>query len=1190
MGFEYTKEQEKVIYTTGSNILVSAAAGSGKTAVLVQRIIKMVADKKRLVSMDELLIVTFTKAAASEMRERIASGIENAIENESDEIVINHLIKQLALLSTANIMTMHSFCLKILKSYYHLIGLDPTFRIGSETELVLIREEVIDDLLEEEYAKQDDGFIQVIESFADGKNDNRVKELIYKIYNFSMSNPWPDKWLDESLSMLTIRTPKDYEESPYYQIIVSSVKDDLFGIPDMFKEIDELMLLNEGPDKYKDTVEVLFNWYEAVIYLITEGDYNKIKEITEQTKIPTLSRKTKGYDKELATQAKDLIDNIKMLMKSIDKLYYDEESIITQTESINRLINELVRLTRNFKRMFREEKDDKNIIDFNDFEHFVLELLYTDGEASSIAKSYQEQFVEVLVDEYQDTNEVQEAIITALSKKNNLFMVGDLKQSIYKFRLAKPEIFREKYDIYDYEDSVNIKIDLAKNFRSRREVLRFTNEVFEKVMSKTIGDVNYDKHAKLYYGSMDYQEESINYIPELIIAEVSDKNQSKELLQGEIIAGKIHDMISNEDFMIFDKELGIRRQIMYKDICVLMRSPSTTIRQIKDVFDKELIPYSADVSSGFFDTVEVSIILNVLRLIDNPYQDIPLASVLRSGIVGLNEKEMLTIREFNKDCTYYEALLGYIDAQLEIKDNNINVIADKGRRFLANIKRLQELSLHMSLDILIQKIYTDTGFPYFVRFMENGEQRLTNLKYLQVQAKSFEQSSYKGLFNFIRYIEHIKKYEIKVPEPLTIGADSGVTLLSIHKSKGLEFPVVFIIGLHKEFNMIDLKQNFMLHQELGFACDYFDPERRLRMESGFSKALKISGARELLSEELRLFYVALTRAREKLILIGVVKDIDKSMETQLKYSSYINEIPFTKVAKAKSYLDLILMSCPPDVPWYDKLIYDQEIKEQEQGHVFQLINERKLAKIDMLTEALKNEKEITFLDEMTKEYKYVGQTKKYVTMSVSELKENQSKEKFNTKQYEIKRNINGDKEINLSKSSAKLKKNKVLKGAEYGLIMHKVLSMLPPKPDYTYNEISEFVTSLFDKEIIEEEFRGKVYIKSIKTFTASKFYERIVEAAINKKLFVEQPFVLGIKDNEDLRMIQGVIDLYFEEEGQFILLDYKTDYIEEGQEQVLVDRYKIQLDYYKKALEDITGKKVVETYIYSLSTEKLIEC
>ena len=775
-------------------------------------------------------------------------------------------------------------------------------------------------------------------------------------------------------------------------------------------------------------------------------------------------------------------------------------------------------------------------------------------------------------------------------------MVGDLKQSIYKFRLAKPEIFKEKYNRFKYEDSTEIKIDLAKNFRSRSQVLDLTNKVFEALMSKDLGDVDYDEHAKLYLGALDYEVSPSNekrMIPEILITDRIE-GMTKEEVQSEMVCQKIKTMMMDDQYIVFDKETKEYRKLRYGDICILMRSPSSTIQTLKKIMEQKKVPYQADISSGFFDAVEVSVMMSFLKIIDNPYQDIPLTSVLRSAIVGLTEQELLTIREYNEGVSFQAAFWSFAEDQSVIDDEVLEAIIPKVRVFLQLLNIFSEQALRISLDQLIDRIYLRTGYYHYVGLMENGEQRMHNLMYLKEQAKKFEASSYKGLFNFIRYVEHIKKYEIEIPEPITGDQDSGVSIMSVHKSKGLEFPVVILMNIHKQFNTMDLKESFVLHQDVGFGCDYFNPAKRLRMESVFTKAIKIKGKSELLSEELRLFYVALTRAREKLILTGVT-DIEKLDEKLEQTKPNISKLPVQQVKKAGSFLDWLIMSCPRNSDWVHWGIYDKQLEKKEVFELTSEIHEVRQAKIDLLKQSLIMDKDLSYLEVLNEPYHHQEQISKYVTMSVSELKEAEQREKFKADAYLVETDIHVGEKLKDTLLMEKpipefiSKRNKSLKGAVYGLVMHKILSLLPPNKSHTFDSIKLFVDELFDKEVLEQEFKGKIYIKPLLAFCQQPLYKEIVDAYDNNKLYVEQPFVLGIDDHGDTRMVQGVIDLFYENKKGLVLLDYKTDYLSDDQdENILLERYRTQLSYYQRALEDITGKKVVMKYIYSLSLGKLL--
>lgn len=1172
MGITYSVEQQKVIDARSSHVLVSAAAGSGKTAVLVERIIRLLTDADTKLSIQQLLVVTFTKLAAKEMRERIGRGIEKAIDEATDPLLVRHLLKQLTLLPTANIMTLHSFCLTLLKNHYPVIQLDPKFRIGNETELVLMQEELLDDILESEYERGSSEFIQVIESFSPGKNDEPLKDLILQIYRFSMSYPWPKEWLWRSLEKMYIPNREALIASEYFKVLTQDVQESIHLMEIYLSEIEELMLLDGGPTKYKDTLSGYRVFIEEYKQILQEQRYEDVSGCIRRKNIPPLNRSSKGYDKDLAKEAKGLFDDVKKMIEGeCTKLLFTPKSFI-ELQQIQKHTEEVVRLTERFMDEFAVLKEGKGIIDFNDIEHFALKLLYNKKDYSEIAHIYKNKFYEVLVDEYQDTNEVQESILKAVSKEmqphNNLFMVGDLKQSIYRFRLAKPEIFSRKYDAFTYEPSNQIKIDLSKNFRSRKEVINFTNHMCGKVMSREVGDVSYDEHASLYYGALNYSIDDSTYKPELIFIEEKEAQLSKTLLQGKSIARKIHQLMTDDTFKITDKS-GELRKPKLKDICILMRSPSSIINELKDVLDEEKIAYFLDQSSGYFDAIEVQIILNVLRILDNPYQDIPLVSILRSSLIQFTEKELMEIRKFMEDGTFFESLKALYEAE------PLNSpLYPRLHMFFSLYEELKRIAQRVTLSHLIRQIYSKTGYPYTVSFMENGQQRFTNLQFLEKHARKFEQSSYKGLFNFIRYIDHIKKYEIDIPEPFSDNnREDQISIMSIHKSKGLEFPIVFLMDCQRQFNKMDLRKNFMLHQELGFGCDYIDYERHIKKESVFTKAIKSVSERELVSEELRLFYVAMTRAKEKLFLVATVKNFEeKGLLTQEKFEQYNGSVPSALASKANSLLDFILMSCPASSKLYDSYYINETDIQVSQAFDELAGEERKQQLLDILEK--ETPIDVSYVDELFKPYHHEAATKVFATLSVSEIKEIEQAffEPTETQHVYEPRFLNDQ--------------DAVLQGTRFGTLMHKVLMHIPLLETIQLSDVNSFIQELCVKHVIQDQDMASIDAKKIFAFTQTRLYQRMVLANKKKSLYQEQPFVLGVYEEEDLRMIQGVIDVFFEEENEIILIDYKTDYVKVGDEERLLKKYGVQLGYYKQAIEDILHKKVKEVYIYSLTLGK----
>lgn len=1200
MAFKYTKEQKKIIEDSGRSLLVSAAAGSGKTAVLVERIIHKITNPDDPISVDQLLIVTFTHAAAAEMRERISLAIESAIEETRDEQMMQHLVKQLTMMASANIMTLHSFCLQILKNYYYLLELDPNFRIGNETELALMKEEILDDLLEEAYEEGSPAFIRVIEAYAYGNDDQKIRDLILTVQRFSKSHPNPNTWLTESVQKLNIKTVEELYATDYFQVLQEYVVENLAIVRTMLAEIHELMALEGGPDKYKETVSDLEHLLSSYLAALEQKDMDGLKAANRSLTIAPLSRKSKGYDKELAEEAKGLINQVKEILASVDILCFDEEISLKEAKVIAGDIQELVRLTQGFDQRFSEEKYDKGLIDFNDIEHFALALLYDEDSVSEIGKRYKEAFQEVLVDEYQDINEVQEAVIQAVSKQEetkNLFMVGDVKQSIYKFRLARPEIFSGKYRrfFYDGDEVDEIKIDLSKNFRSRQEVLAFSNYIFEGIMSESIGDVNYDEKTRLNYGSINFSAPvTHDYQPEIMLIEDPKEGESKATIQAELVANKIKEIVEEGTLSVVDKT-GELRRARYKDICILMRSPSKSIDDIKDIFDQKGIAYATDVSTGYFEAIEVQVVLNLLMILDNPIQDIPLVSVLRAPFVGFNEQELLDIKKGDKDASYYEALVSYQENHIEDNTKERPELMKKVAAFLNLYRRLKAESKYLELHELINHIYLETGYRNIVRFMDNGNQRMQNLDYLLQQSEVFESSSYKGVFNFVRYIEHMKKYKVDSPEPnYAVDDDNSVTMMSIHKSKGLEFPIVFILDLQKQFNEMDLRESLLLHQDLGMASDYIDIEARTKKKSVFTEAMRIKAKKELISEELRILYVGLTRAKEKLYLIGTTPDYEKTIQGSIeKYHTYVNSvIPPVLVQKARSYMDLILMRCVAegsDVYKLKKIEYSEII---EQEAFYQLSQEEEKSELkDLLLQSTQKEDQWTdeierYEDAVYKPYDYQASTKKYLSMSVSEIKRKHQAIQMEEEEWAHEQLIKSAEEP-IPKFMQESDSNKQ-QGARYGTLIHLVLSKLDFSRAWTKTELEAFVKEMVDKKIITPNDGKRISIPALEQFATSPIYQRIL-AVDSTDIHREQPFVLQIDDEGDLRMIQGVIDLYFLEGDELILVDYKTDYLQGQDASTLIERYGLQLDYYKQALERITGKPVKETIIYSFYLGRSLE-
>ncbi|TCK92393.1 DNA helicase/exodeoxyribonuclease V subunit A [Natranaerovirga hydrolytica] len=1224
MAVKWTKEQKKVIDSRNRNLLVSAAAGSGKTAVLVERIIQMISEDEHPIDIDKLLVVTFTNAAAAEMKERIGAAIEDKlIQNPSNP----YLHKQLSLLEHAHITTIHSFCLYVLRNYFHLIDLDPSFRIADETELTLLRSDVIKDVLEKHYKLKEDEFLALVESYTTNRSDDPLEEIILKIYTFAQSYPWPKKWLNNQIEPFNVQTIEDLETTQWIKVIDEYIKHTLSDLRNSLCQGIQLCQLTKGPHMY---LENLKDDLEQLDAIIQEDGLSGFYKAFNELKFTTLSRKRdKDVDTALREDVKNIRNEVKKTLEKIKTDYFYQEPI-DMVEDLNRLMpinQKLIELVLDFMEEYRKAKEEKNILDFNDLEHLALNLLVEeDGQPSMIARELQEQFDEILIDEYQDSNLVQETLLQSVSKVHlgepNIFMVGDVKQSIYKFRLAKPELFMEKYNTYSTEESAYHRIDLHKNFRSRKEVIESVNYLFYQLMSKEIGDVHYNESTALYNGA-DFQaseEEDLDYTTEVYILDsqkdIEDVEEDIDLSQREVeaklIAKRIKELMNpDHPYKVYDKKIERYRPIQYRDIVILLRTVSGWAEVFSDILMEEGIPAYCDTASGYFETTEIKIIMSVLKIIDNPRQDIPLLSVLRSPIIGLTTEELAMIKNSYSESEFYDALMTVLEEPFE------NHMANKIKNFFIQLKTWQDKVLYTPIHELLLDIYQVTNYYDYAGVMQGGKQRQSNLDMLIEKAQQFEKSSYRGLFHFIRLMDKLEKYQVDFGEASILGENEDlVRIMTIHKSKGLEFPVVFVSALGKPFNKQDIFQSINIHLELGLGPDYINYEQRYKKPTIAKKAIQKKLEIENLSEELRVLYVALTRAKEKLILTGSISSRTTLAKRLEKWSSICNhkniKLPYNTVLTAGNYLDWILFGLMRH-PSAQNLLetieknnsIDQNTFTEDVDFYIRALNLEDIVMQDVVEEIEKNKikdelvnwkyddvQDKEWMDQINHkllwEYPYKNEVNVHVKMTVSELK---------------KASMEGEEEIpSIIKQDSEMIKPKFLEESTYltpaekGTLMHKVMQYLPLDVLNDYKKIKEGLNELEEKGFISEKEKNVIYIKDILAFSKTKLIHRMLKAKEQNHLYKEKQFVLGLKASElnetyksdELVLLQGVIDCYFEEEDELVLVDYKTDYITEGNESILIHRYTEQLGYYQKALEQITRKKVKEKIIYSFSLNKEI--
>ena len=1231
MAVEFTKEQQKVIDLRDRNILVSAAAGSGKTAVLVERIIQMILDEKRPVDIDRLLVVTFTNAAAAEMRERIGRAIDGKLEQQPDNA---HLQKQAALLHNAQITTIDSFCLFVIRNNFNDIGLDPGFRVADEGELKLMKQDVLTKLLESKYGEKDENFLDCVEYFTGGSNDRALEEYIEKLYEFSMSNPWPEDWLSKRKKDYDLQTEAEMEESSFCRYFVSYVRTCLKECTDSLSKGIELTMRPDGPYFYGELLEREREMLEKASRQETFETLASAFDAMRFDRLP--SKKDETVDPECREQVKQLRNEVKKQIQDLKENCFSLsfQQVLGRMHMAIKPVKTLIDLVLLFKKMLDEKKRRENVIDFHDMEHFALNILLKKDdksgkyEATAAAGEYRQFFQEILIDEYQDSNLVQELLLQSISGEEegrfNRFMVGDVKQSIYKFRLARPELFIEKYNCYTKVDSNRQRIDLHKNFRSRKTVIDSVNSLFCRIMGQNFGGIEYDDDASLYPGAVYPANEQDN--TELLLVE-KDKESSLSVREQEaiMIADRIKKLI--REAKVTDKQTGSLRPVRYGDIVILLRTASGWAEDFKKVFEKVGIPAYVSSRTGYFQAAEVREILQLLHVLNNPLQDIPLFGTMKSFFGGFTEEEIAWIRSTAPGGDYlYENLKAFAEDKEDLtscyeditrgKQAKTDAI-DEGKikfkinKLLCSVENWRTLATYTPIHNLIREILTQTGYLEYISAKPGGEQRRANVEMLLVRAAAFENTSYYGLFHFLHYIEQLGKYQVDYGEADTLDENADVVrIMSIHKSKGLEFPVCFVAGLSKKFNLQDTTGCLIADVDMGIGVDYVDSQRRVRSSTLRKNVISMKLKLDSLSEEMRILYVAMTRAREKLILTATVSDVEKVksqiMKNRVLFGTEPDEkIPFSVLAGAGSYLDFIL----PCV--------------EENDITFVTLGDRVIAGVEetLRIDYLKQELRLTppdtvLLEKLTekfmREYPYECLSGLFVKTTVSELK----KAAMEPEADSYTKILYEEPEV-VPYIPAFVKEKEGLSATDRGSAYHKVMELLDFKSFYRLwqangngehpkdaafdalvkQELIRQLDEMEKNEKLSGEWREAVALPKINSFLKSDLAKRMMAAAAENKLYREQPFVLGLSADRlkesfpesEMVLIQGIIDVFFEEEDHIVLADYKTDRVKKPEE--LTERYKVQLDYYEEALERLTGKRVCEKLIYSfaLSAEIAID-
>ena len=1254
MAMNWTDEQKKVISLRDRNILVSAGAGSGKTAVLVQRILSKIMDEKHPVDIDRLLIMTFTRAAAGEMRERILAALEVALyENPDNE----HLQKQMTLIHTAQITTIDGFCSYIIRNYFHLIDLDPGYRTADEGELKLLKEDVLKNLVEEYYAANDEDFVEFVECYASGKTDEGIHDMILKVYEAAMSHPKPDEWLNQCARIYEVSSPAELVEQSWMQLLWESVEQQLTEAKVLVKEAIGISMEADGPSHYGSALEEDLCLIEKMQNVSKNKSYDEMYRQLSGLAFARLSvKKMPDVAEEKKEKVKELREQEKEILKDLAEKYFPQDSaqLLLMIQSCAPVVKKLVELVFAFKERFAEKKREKNLLDFTDMEHFALKILIQSGEngaeMSQAARELSEKYDEVLVDEYQDSNLVQELLTTCVSgwinDRKNIFMVGDVKQSIYRFRLARPELFMEKYKTYTLEDSREQRIDLHRNFRSRKEVLDSVNFIFRRIMGEDLGGIAYDESEELHAGAKFPEGNDAEFAKTEILliekdAETLSENENSGVTSGSItgsdeerieqnsqemealaIAQSIRQIVGNQ--LVLDKGTGAYRPAQYGDIAILLRSASGWAETFLQVLSSKGIPAYTASKTGYFSALEVVTVLNYLRICDNPLQDIPMTGVLYSPIVGCTAQELAVIKTVCPEGYFYESIYALVDAE-EMPEICIGLISaeeyeklrHKLTKFLDVLEKMRKLSAYTPIHQLIQHVLRETGYGNYAKAMPGGGQRSANLHMLVEKAMDYEKTSYRGLFNFIRYIEKLQKYEVDFGEVnLSGGGNSSVQIMTIHKSKGLEFPIVYVAGMGKQFNFQDMNARLLVHPELGLGADVILPEKRLIIPGLLKQIIRGQLQKESLGEELRVLYVALTRAKEKLFITGTIGKLEKYLDNLLRYRNREEELlPIGMRMKCRTFWDYILAALA-DHPCMESLFQEYGLdywktpsaKEETAEFVVKKVTAADLAMQEVISQAegqmeedyLKNWDCEQIFDDTTREilnerfswkypYEYLEEIP--VKVSVSELKKRSYsgfEEKEESAFYEP--------DVMPLIPAFISKETEAYVGAARGTAYHSLMESLDYSQIDSKDMVKAQIQELVKMQKMDAAEAGCISLRDIWKFLLCPLGERMAQAAKENRLYREQPFVISVEASEidakwnqgEKVLVQGIIDAYFVEDGEIVLVDYKTDKVRCGEEQKLVDLYHVQLEDYAKALERMLGMKVKEKYIYSFTLDKSI--
>ena len=1274
MGVKWTPEQESAIMSPkdsnlgAQTLLVAAAAGSGKTAVLVERIITRLKDMENPLSVQELMVVTFTKAAAAEMSARIGVALAKAMESTDDKALQARLERQLNLLPSAHISTLHSFCQWVIRSYFYKLDIPPTARIGNEAEMALLKQEVLENLLKEAYEHNTYGIFDLSDFFSDDKSDAGLQDKVLSLYEFAMSQSNPDGWMRHAVEPYKAAQEQDLRDTLWGRAMWDDQQAEINRIADRIEQMEPLLESPVGPKKwdkvYQEQLAALAQlkgaqtWSDMVdvcrnLDTFTKASFTSLGKALEKGEV----------DGALADEFKSLGSQNKDSLKGMKNgLFHIDESVLQQQfKDQYPLIHNLVELTIAFHKAYDEAKKEQGIMDFSDLEHLCLALLVEPGteddpQPSEVALELQDTFKEIMVDEYQDTNGVQETIINLISRVDNRFYVGDVKQAIYSFRMADSSLFMNKYNTYGLmNDAVERRIDLAKNFRSHENILTTTNFIFYQIMTQEAAELDYGEKESLIPGRIVEEAPSdwVGGAVELHLLDTSDTNRSDETDGDFETAGDEPENNERElDFIIQKiKELhaskkqvqnadGSFRQIQWRDFAVLRRSLAGWGTRAIAAMRQAGIPAVVNERDGYFEAQEIQLLLSLLQIIDNPEQDLPMAAVLHSGLVGLDANELGALR-LTGDGSLWSVMPLYAE---QAQDERL-------LQFIAHIERWRTLSRRHGVADLLWDIYETLDYVNYVGAMPNGLVRRANVMALYERAKGFESSGFRGLFRFLRFVESLRdsNQDMAVANVVT-EADDVVRLMTIHKSKGLEFSVVFLSGVQKKFNTMDFNSPLLVDKNGGIGLKGYYPDIRVSYPSMpwlYCKSIKSDAMK---AEEQRILYVALTRARDKLFLTGYInKEIkkEKGVGAHIKHAaltqtqalgadlikagnSYLHWLliafarhldggaPLRNVIEleGETNFDLLDRQCQVKVEIHDGSLYgDLDYKAD--------VDETTINTVRVLGKVNDVELPEEIVQRFAFTYPNLIASKTTAKISVSELKrrfaerdaEAVSATEVSMQQQSVPSVLSGDaaddttdeaavvdtsipaiSETELAdsvfgrKPMAIADAEEIVTGAQWGTLMHEAMQWLPVKK-YTQHSMTDMLDSLRADGKFSDEERSLLSDRSLYGFFNSDLGKRLIAS---KRVERELPFSMLFDGNRvypdvekgERLFLQGIIDTAFVEDGQWILVDYKTDRVKSGDE--LIRRYKIQMDLYKEALETLTNMPVKASYIYSFRLHEAV--